>query len=76
MSGEDFTRFSDFYTTEFQPCLSPRRRTANQLICTGPITYVGQADLQRDIDNLKCDHRERLSGSGVHLGRRDRSGPD
>ena len=31
-----------------------RPRAARALVCTGPISYVGQAQLQRDIDNLKA----------------------
>ena len=36
----------------------PRRpRASGRMVCTGPITYKGQAQLQRDIDNLKAARR-------------------
>jgi len=35
--------------------------TIKRYACTGPVRYIGQADLQRDIDNLKAA----LEGTGV-----------
>jgi 5-methyltetrahydropteroyltriglutamate--homocysteine methyltransferase len=30
------------------------REAAPSMVCTGPITYIGQAEIQEDIDNLKA----------------------
>src|SRR6187551_3460479 len=48
--GADRTRFSEFYAE-----LDAREgvATTTEAICTGPISYTGQAELQRDIDNFK-----------------------
>ena len=46
--------FPEFY----EPSVRPRTEapTANtvQMVCTGPITYTGEAQLRRDLDNLKA----------------------
>jgi 5-methyltetrahydropteroyltriglutamate--homocysteine methyltransferase len=49
--GADRDRFPDFYAE-----LDGRdgRATASDSVCIGPIAYTGQAELQRDIDNLKA----------------------
>src|SRR5215471_2652119 len=49
--GADRTRFAAFYAE-----LDARDAPVTQweAACTGPITYVGQAALRRDIDNLKA----------------------
>ena len=49
--GADRTRFADFYAE-----LDAREgvATTTEAICTGPIKYTGQAELQRDIDNFKA----------------------
>ena len=49
--GADRSKFSDFYAE-----LDSREPPASNMdaICTGPITYTGQAELQRDIDNFKA----------------------
>jgi 5-methyltetrahydropteroyltriglutamate--homocysteine methyltransferase len=49
--GADRTRFAEFYAE-----LDARDAPATQIeaVCVGPITYTGQAALQRDIDNLKA----------------------
>jgi 5-methyltetrahydropteroyltriglutamate--homocysteine methyltransferase len=49
--GADRTRFSEFYAE-----LDAREgvATTTEAICTGPIRYTGQAELQRDIDNFKA----------------------
>ncbi|MDE2969827.1 MAG: methionine synthase, partial [Chloroflexota bacterium] len=31
-----------------------RPGTARQMVCTGPITYTGQAEIQADVDNLRA----------------------
>jgi 5-methyltetrahydropteroyltriglutamate--homocysteine methyltransferase len=49
--GADRTRFAEFYAE-----LDAREgvATTSEAICTGPIAYTGQAELQRDIDNFKA----------------------
>ena len=49
--GADRTRFAEFYAE-----LDAKEgvATTQEAICTGPITYTGQAELQRDIDNFKA----------------------
>ena len=49
--GADRDRFPEFYAE-----LDSRdgRATASDSVCVGPIAYTGQAELQRDIDNLKA----------------------
>jgi 5-methyltetrahydropteroyltriglutamate--homocysteine methyltransferase len=49
--GADRTRFSEFYAElDAKEAVS----TTTEAICVGPIKYTGQAELQRDIDNLKA----------------------
>jgi len=61
-SSQDWTEFSDFYNkaltrgTLFEqtgavPDQAPSRRMA--LLCRGPVEYVGQPSLQREIDALR-----------------------
>src|SRR6266852_4851014 len=47
--GADRERFSEFYAE-----LDARDgvATTSESVCVGPITYTGQAELQRDIDNF------------------------
>jgi 5-methyltetrahydropteroyltriglutamate--homocysteine methyltransferase len=47
--GADRTRFAEFYA-ELDARDAPA--TQSEAACIGPITYTGQAALQRDIDNL------------------------
>jgi len=49
--GADRTRFAEFYAE-----LDAREgvATTTEAICTGPIKYTGQAELQRDIDNFRA----------------------
>lgn len=49
--GADRTQFADFYAE-----LDSKEgvATVSEAICTGPIKYTGQAELQRDIDNFKA----------------------
>ncbi len=49
--GADRTRFAEFYA-ELDAKEAPA--TITESICTGPIRYTGQAELQRDIDNFKA----------------------
>lgn len=49
--GADRARFAEFYA-ELDARDAPA--TQSEAVCTGPITYCGQAALQRDIDNLKA----------------------
>jgi 5-methyltetrahydropteroyltriglutamate--homocysteine methyltransferase len=56
--GADRARFPEFYAE-----LDAREEIATRTdsVCVGPITYTGQAELQRDIDNFKAA----LAGSKV-----------
>jgi len=49
--GADREHFPEFYAE-----LDAREgvATTTEAICVGPITYIGQAELQRDIDNFKA----------------------
>jgi 5-methyltetrahydropteroyltriglutamate--homocysteine methyltransferase len=49
--GADRTRFKEFYAE-----LDVREPMANpkMVACVGPVTYIGQAIVQRDIDNFKA----------------------
>jgi 5-methyltetrahydropteroyltriglutamate--homocysteine methyltransferase len=49
--GADRTRFAEFYA-ELDARDAPA--TQSEAACIGPITYTGQAALQRDIDNLRA----------------------
>jgi len=52
--GRDFAAFPEFYA-EYFPTQNLRVRPANVVnVCTGPIRYIGQAQVQRDIANLKA----------------------
>jgi 5-methyltetrahydropteroyltriglutamate--homocysteine methyltransferase len=49
--GADRTRFAEFYAElDSKEAVA----TVSEAICTGPISYTGQAELQRDIDNFKA----------------------
>jgi 5-methyltetrahydropteroyltriglutamate--homocysteine methyltransferase len=49
--GADRTQFADFYAElDSKEAVA----TVTEAICTGPIKYTGQAELQRDIDNFKA----------------------
>lgn len=60
--SKDFADFADFYaeaartgTMWYRPDGRLRTPTSPvQWVCTGPISYIGQSALQRDIDNLKA----------------------
>ena len=56
--GADRLRFSDFYA-ELDAKDAPA--TQSESICNGPIAYIGQDALKRDIDNFKAA----LKGAGV-----------
>ncbi len=61
--GADREQFKDFYE-ELEGARATKawsNVTRQDAICTGPVTYVGHAELQRDIDNLKAG----LSGVAV-----------
>src|SRR5215470_11749232 len=49
--GADRTRFAEFYAE-----LDAREGVSTNMdsVCVGPITYTGQQELQRDIDNFKA----------------------
>jgi 5-methyltetrahydropteroyltriglutamate--homocysteine methyltransferase len=53
--GADRARFKEFYE-ELEGARSTKawsNVTVQDAVCVAPITYTGQAELQRDIDNLK-----------------------
>jgi 5-methyltetrahydropteroyltriglutamate--homocysteine methyltransferase len=53
--GADRARFADFYK-ELDAADGPPaavNASAGIAVCTGPVKYTGQAELQRDIDNFK-----------------------
>jgi 5-methyltetrahydropteroyltriglutamate--homocysteine methyltransferase len=49
--GADRTKFAEFYA-ELDARETPA--TISESVCVGPITYTGQQQLQRDIDNFKA----------------------
>src|SRR5579885_2256705 len=51
MRGVDREKFAEFYAE-----LDAREQvaTTTEAVCVGPISYTGQAELQRDIDNFKA----------------------
>lgn len=59
--GADRTRFSAFYDE-----LDAKEAAATTLdsVCTGPVSYTGQAALQRDIDDMKAA----MAAAGVEEG--------
>ena len=59
--GADRTRFAEFYA---ELDAKDGVATTMEAVCTGPITYTGQAAVQRDIANLKAA----LAGSGATEG--------
>jgi 5-methyltetrahydropteroyltriglutamate--homocysteine methyltransferase len=64
--GADRTRFAEFYA-ELDAADGPPATagaTGVLAVCTGPIEYTGQAELQRDIANLKAA----LAAAGVKQG--------
>jgi 5-methyltetrahydropteroyltriglutamate--homocysteine methyltransferase len=52
----DWQKFSEFYQDPSSGLTgsAPTRRNARRPVCTGPITYKGQAATEADIDNLKA----------------------
>jgi 5-methyltetrahydropteroyltriglutamate--homocysteine methyltransferase len=49
--GADRTRFAEFYA---ELDAKEAVATTTEAICTGPISYTGQSELKRDIDNFKA----------------------
>src|SRR5690349_2218808 len=49
--GADRTRFAEFYA---ELDAAEGVATVSDSVCIGPITYTGQAELQRDIENFKA----------------------
>jgi 5-methyltetrahydropteroyltriglutamate--homocysteine methyltransferase len=52
--GRDFTAFPEFYAEYFPTQGFKVRPATNTTVCTGPIRYIGHAQVQRDIANLKA----------------------
>jgi 5-methyltetrahydropteroyltriglutamate--homocysteine methyltransferase len=64
--GADRARFAEFYK-ELDAAEGPPaavNATAGIAVCSGPVTYTGQAELQRDIDNFKAA----LAAAGAQQG--------
>jgi 5-methyltetrahydropteroyltriglutamate--homocysteine methyltransferase len=54
--GADRARFAEFYR-ELDAAEGPPAQVgigAGQAVCVGPVSYTGEAELQRDIDNFKA----------------------
>ena len=51
--GRDREAFPEYYA-EADKATGLASRLNNRFVCNGPISYVGQKELQRDIDNLKA----------------------
>ena len=49
--GADRERFAEFYA---ELDANDGVSTTVEAVCVGPVTYTGQAELQRDIDNFKA----------------------
>src|SRR5580700_3392269 len=52
--GRDFAAFPEFYAEYFPTQGFKVRPNTTTNVCTGPIRYIGQAQVQRDIANLKA----------------------
>ena len=52
--GRDFAAFPEFYAEYFPTQGFHVRDGATTNVCSGPIRYIGQAQVQRDIANLKA----------------------
>ena len=59
--SQDWIDFADFYKAALtggtlfeQTRAAPNQSRGNDWACTGPISYIGQAALQREIDTLKA----------------------
>ena len=50
--GQDRKAFPEFYA-EYDAATGLGKRLGNRFICNGPIKYTGQAEIARDIANLK-----------------------
>jgi len=64
--GADRARFADFYR-ELDAADGPPAAvgaSAGIAVCVGPISYTGQAELQRDIDNFKSALRQADAAQG------------
>ena len=53
LGGRDRLAFPEFYA-EYDLATGMTARMSMKLVCTGPIKYTGQAQVQRDIANLKA----------------------
>jgi 5-methyltetrahydropteroyltriglutamate--homocysteine methyltransferase len=71
-AGEDRKRFAEFYremdAADARSSRSDGGAVKAETICTGPITYTGQAALQRDIDNMNAAMKSVGVGGGVAEG--------
>jgi 5-methyltetrahydropteroyltriglutamate--homocysteine methyltransferase len=51
--GRDHKAFAEFYA-EYDAASGLGKRLGNRVVCNGPISYRGQAEVARDIKNLKA----------------------
>jgi 5-methyltetrahydropteroyltriglutamate--homocysteine methyltransferase len=51
--GQDFVAFPEFYAEYFPTQGFKVRENSTTTVCSGPIRYIGHAQIQRDIANLK-----------------------
>ena len=56
--SREFQAFPEYYQAELDAAGGGPSRTPRHLVCTGPITYRGQAQLQRDLENFRAALRE------------------
>ena len=54
--GRDVPEFGEYFVGRglFGPGGPPAGQNSRQIFCTGPITYIGQAEVQTDVANLKA----------------------
>jgi 5-methyltetrahydropteroyltriglutamate--homocysteine methyltransferase len=52
IAGRDMPEFGEYWTG--RGLFGPVMVSPTEIVCTGPISYIGQAGLQADIDNFKA----------------------
>ena len=67
IGGRDREAFPEFYG-EYDARVLANARAAGRAIVTGPITYTGTAELQRDIANLKAGLTQLKGVTGLAAG--------
>src|SRR5579883_132471 len=56
--SRELLAFPEYYQPELEAAGAGPGRAPRQLVCTGPVSYRGHAQLQRDIENLRAALRE------------------